>query len=209
MRSRLDVLLGAMLHWSRWRRSCVGYNCCGTTHPRPAGGPGIGVADEAQRAAISAVGSDPEAYQKLLREQNCRPRRAGLAAAGLLRDDPDLAPVPGRWPWVVVDGVQDHDATQYGCFASSCRRTANICAIGDPDQSIYSFRGGGRGLLPAGSRRTSPTPAGPTHRNYRSSAAHHRRAPARSSHPPHWVRRPPSRAGPARPRRAHAGPARG
>jgi ATP-dependent DNA helicase UvrD/PcrA len=47
----------------------------------------------------------------------------------------------GRWPWVFVDEYQDVDQAQYELLRLLVRRDGNICAIGDPDQAIYSFRG--------------------------------------------------------------------
>ncbi|NOX54610.1 MAG: UvrD-helicase domain-containing protein [Planctomycetes bacterium] len=46
-----------------------------------------------------------------------------------------------RWPWVSVDEFQDTDAAQYRLVRLLAPTTGNICVIGDPDQSIYGFRG--------------------------------------------------------------------
>jgi DNA helicase-2/ATP-dependent DNA helicase PcrA len=46
-----------------------------------------------------------------------------------------------RWPWLFVDEYQDVDATQYALLRLLCPEGGNLCAIGDPDQAIYSFRG--------------------------------------------------------------------
>ena len=47
----------------------------------------------------------------------------------------------GRWPWVFVDEYQDVDEHQYELLRLLVPPDGNICAIGDPDQAIYSFRG--------------------------------------------------------------------
>jgi uncharacterized protein (TIGR00375 family) len=63
-------------------------------------------------------------------------------ARDLLRGDPELADrYHARWPWIFVDEYQDVDATQYELLRALVPAGGNICAIGDPDQSIYSFRG--------------------------------------------------------------------
>ncbi|HEY1488431.1 MAG TPA: UvrD-helicase domain-containing protein, partial [Micromonosporaceae bacterium] len=46
-----------------------------------------------------------------------------------------------RWPWVFVDEYQDIDPDQYRLLRHLVPADGNICAIGDPDQAIYSFRG--------------------------------------------------------------------
>jgi len=60
----------------------------------------------------------------------------------LLRADPELAGhYQSRWPWLFVDEYQDVDAVQYELLTLLCPPGGNLCAIGDPDQAIYSFRG--------------------------------------------------------------------
>jgi DNA helicase-2/ATP-dependent DNA helicase PcrA len=99
------------------------------------------VADDLQRAA--AQGSDPDAYLKTLREQNLvdLDELTALPVA-LLRDDPELVETyRSRWRWIFVDEYQDVDETQYELLRLLVAEDGNICAIGDPDQAIYSFRG--------------------------------------------------------------------
>jgi uncharacterized protein (TIGR00375 family) len=60
----------------------------------------------------------------------------------LLRGHPDLIDTyRARWSWVFVDEYQDVDAAQYELLGQLVPRDGNLCAIGDPDQAIYSFRG--------------------------------------------------------------------
>ncbi len=53
----------------------------------------------------------------------------------------------GRWPWVFVDEYQDVDPVQYELLRLLCPPGGNLCAIGDPDQAIYSFRGADVGFF--------------------------------------------------------------
>jgi superfamily I DNA/RNA helicase len=60
----------------------------------------------------------------------------------LLSDDPSLVDrYRARWQWVFVDEYQDVDPVQYALLRLLCPPDGNLCAIGDPDQAIYSFRG--------------------------------------------------------------------
>jgi superfamily I DNA/RNA helicase len=102
------------------------------------------VADDAQQEAARATATDDEdAYRKLLRERNLVDLDdLTLGPVGILRDDPDLVhQYRRRWPWVFVDEYQDIDAVQYELLRLLVAPDGNLCAIGDPDQAIYSFRG--------------------------------------------------------------------
>ncbi len=58
------------------------------------------------------------------------------------RSRPDLVDkYRARWPWIFVDEYQDVDASQYELLQLLVPADGNLCAIGDPDQAIYSFRG--------------------------------------------------------------------
>jgi uncharacterized protein (TIGR00375 family) len=60
----------------------------------------------------------------------------------LLSEDPSLVDrYRSRWGWVFVDEYQDVDPVQYALLRLLCPPEGNLCAIGDPDQAIYSFRG--------------------------------------------------------------------
>ncbi len=56
------------------------------------------------------------------------------------RDDL-LAAYRRRFRWISIDEYQDVDALQYRLVRLLAPAGANVCAIGDPDQSIYRFRG--------------------------------------------------------------------
>jgi superfamily I DNA/RNA helicase len=46
-----------------------------------------------------------------------------------------------QWPCIFVDEYQDINALQYRLITLLCDASHEICAIGDPDQAIYGFRG--------------------------------------------------------------------
>ncbi len=60
----------------------------------------------------------------------------------LLKENPDLAEdYRGRFPWVLVDEFQDTNRVQYDLLRQLAPPDGNVCVVGDPDQSIYGFRG--------------------------------------------------------------------
>ncbi len=71
-----------------------------------------------------------------------------LKPLALLRQRPDLAEAyRQRFRWISIDEYQDIDALQYALIRLLAPPGANLCAIGDPDQSIYSFRGADVGFF--------------------------------------------------------------
>ena len=63
-------------------------------------------------------------------------------AVDLLRGAPDVvAAYRRRWSWTFVDEYQDVDPSQFDLLRLLCPADGNLCAIGDPDQAIYAFRG--------------------------------------------------------------------
>ena len=145
LRERLDGLLGPVAE----DVTVATFHSLGLAilrdHTKAAGlGEGFSIADDNQRAEARAeAGEDRDAYVKLLREQNLvdLDELVELPVA-LLRDDPELVEsYRARWRWIFVDEYQDVDATQYELLRLLSPPDGNLCAIGDPDQSIYSFRG--------------------------------------------------------------------
>ncbi|HYO15828.1 MAG TPA: UvrD-helicase domain-containing protein [Thermoanaerobaculia bacterium] len=71
-----------------------------------------------------------------------------LKPLALLRDRPDLAALyRDRFRWISIDEYQDIDPLQYALVRLLAPPEANLCAIGDPDQSIYGFRGADVGFF--------------------------------------------------------------
>jgi len=82
-------------------------------------------------------------YERILSERN------GLdfddllmKAAFLLRDCPDVCGELGnRFKFLLIDEYQDTNHAQYALARALVSQHNNICATGDPDQSIYRWRG--------------------------------------------------------------------
>jgi len=71
-----------------------------------------------------------------------------LRPLALLRERPDLAASwRERFRWISIDEYQDIDPLQYALIRRLAPPGANVCAIGDPDQSIYGFRGADVGFF--------------------------------------------------------------
>ena len=52
-----------------------------------------------------------------------------------------LASYQDRWPFVLIDEYQDTNASQYTMAKLLVAKSQNLFVVGDPDQSIYSWRG--------------------------------------------------------------------
>jgi DNA helicase-2/ATP-dependent DNA helicase PcrA len=60
----------------------------------------------------------------------------------VLREFPAVAErYQARFPWLLVDEFQDTNRIQYDLLKLLCPPPGNVCVVGDPDQSIYGFRG--------------------------------------------------------------------
>lgn len=93
-----------------------------------------------------------------------------LLANRLLADEPAArAHYRACFRWISIDEYQDIDELQYQLVRAITDERQNLCAIGDPDQAIYGFRGADVGFFLRfhddfpGARRVELT------RNYRSS----------------------------------------
>jgi DNA helicase-2/ATP-dependent DNA helicase PcrA len=88
-------------------------------------------------------------YDQLLREHKLLDfEDLILLPVTLLEREPDLAEsYRRRWPQLSVDEFQDMDGNQYRLVRQLATPDGNICVIGDPDQSIYGFRGSDPGIF--------------------------------------------------------------
>ncbi len=60
----------------------------------------------------------------------------------ILREFPEVAErYQQQFPWLLVDEFQDTNKVQYDLLKLLCPPPGNLCVVGDPDQSIYRFRG--------------------------------------------------------------------
>ncbi len=139
-------------------------------HAAEAGLPGpVRIASEAERLEAlreAADVSDRRARQLL--ERISRRKREG-APLGLLESRPDLvAEYRARYRHVSVDEFQDIDALQYRLLRLLAPPGGNVCVIGDPDQSIYGFRGAEAGSFARFLADFSPARTVRLTRNYRS-----------------------------------------
>ena len=82
-------------------------------------------------------------YQAILKQCNALDFDDLLAqTAFLLQDVPDIcAELGNRFRFLLVDEYQDTNIAQYEIAKSLASGHGNICVTGDPDQSIYRWRG--------------------------------------------------------------------
>ncbi|WFE95491.1 UvrD-helicase domain-containing protein [Micromonospora sp. WMMD987] len=134
---------------------------------------GFRIADDAERAAArSEAGDDPARYTALLRKQDLVDLDELLTLpVALLQGDKKLVrEYRERWRWIFVDEYQDVDPVQYDLLRLLSPADGNLCAIGDPDQAIYSFRGADVGYFLRFSEDFTDARLVRLNRNYRSSA---------------------------------------
>ncbi|MFI9640419.1 UvrD-helicase domain-containing protein [Micromonospora sp. NPDC051925] len=134
---------------------------------------GFRIADDAERtAARTEAGDDPARYTALLRKQDLVDLDELLTLpVALLKGDKKLVrDYRERWRWIFVDEYQDVDAVQYDLLRLLSPADGNLCAIGDPDQAIYSFRGADVGYFLRFSEDFTDARLVRLNRNYRSSA---------------------------------------
>lgn len=92
---------------------------------------------------MKSVARAYEAYQELLTAQNaCDFDDLLMRVALMLTEYPQIRDeLSERFRYILIDEYQDTNHAQYtiaSCLAQSHR---NLCATGDPDQSIYAWRG--------------------------------------------------------------------
>lgn len=74
-----------------------------------------------------------------------------------------------RWRYLLIDEYQDTNPAQYSLVRYLVEKNNNICVVGDPDQSIYSWRGATIGNILNFSQHYPATYVVNLERNYRSS----------------------------------------
>jgi DNA helicase-2/ATP-dependent DNA helicase PcrA len=89
------------------------------------------------------IGRAYEAYEQLLAQRNAVDFDDLLMRVAIvLRDHPEIAErLSIRFRYVLIDEYQDTNHAQYLIARYLSQHHRNICATGDPDQSIYGWRG--------------------------------------------------------------------
>jgi DNA helicase-2/ATP-dependent DNA helicase PcrA len=82
-------------------------------------------------------------YEKRMRDANALDFDDLLYwPARAMRHDPELrAELDARFRFVLIDEYQDTNQAQYAIARGLSQDQPNLCVVGDPDQSIYAFRG--------------------------------------------------------------------
>ena len=95
------------------------------------------------RPADGGSGEAFEAYERAMETRNlCDFDDLVIRAADALESTPGLqADYRRRHAWVCIDEYQDVDVQQVRLVRQLVPPDGNVCAIGDPDQAIYGFRG--------------------------------------------------------------------
>lgn len=103
----------------------------------------LGVSAAEAKKQLADRATRPAAYTQALRARGLVDFDDLVAlAVDLLAAEPDLAALyRARWPHLSVDEYQDVDERQYQLVKLLTSSDASLCAIGDPDQAIYGFRG--------------------------------------------------------------------
>ncbi|MFG3698947.1 UvrD-helicase domain-containing protein [Micromonospora sp. NPDC047620] len=130
------------------------------------------IADDAQRAEARAeAGADDAGYAALRKQDLVDLDELLTLPVALLKADKKLVQqYRERWRWIFVDEYQDVDEVQYELLRLLSPADGNLCAIGDPDQAIYSFRGADVGYFLRFSQDFTDARLVRLNRNYRSSA---------------------------------------
>ncbi|MBT8485576.1 MAG: UvrD-helicase domain-containing protein, partial [Phycisphaerales bacterium] len=102
-----------------------------------------GYAAEASDFYARSVGRAFTAYARILRENDAVDfdDLLVLTARLLQRDEAVRAELQDRYAYLLVDEYQDTNHAQFVIADTLASRHRNICVVGDPDQSIYGWRG--------------------------------------------------------------------
>ena len=111
-----------------------------------------------------------EAYERAMEARNlCDFDDLVIRAADALESEPALrARYRRRHRWVSIDEYQDVDEQQVRLVRQLVPPDGNVCAIGDPDQAIYGFRGADVRFFSEFQRDFPGAEVVRLHRNYRS-----------------------------------------
>ena len=83
-----------------------------------------------------------EKYERFLRDRNLLDfDTLVIKAAELLEDTETAAPIRARWDVILVDEFQDLNPVQYRVVKALAHDHRHVFAVGDDDQSIYSWAG--------------------------------------------------------------------
>jgi DNA helicase-2/ATP-dependent DNA helicase PcrA len=109
------------------------------------------LADEFRRKFEERVGDPvdgvvaqvyPEYQRRLLKSNAVDFDDLLLHVVKLLEDHQELREqLDARWKYILVDEYQDTNSSQYRIVLQLSRIFPNLCVTGDPDQSIYGWRG--------------------------------------------------------------------
>lgn len=82
-------------------------------------------------------------YQEIMLKENCIDFGDQIAVAlGVLSGHSDVRKqIQSRWDYILVDEFQDTNIAQIELLKLLSGPEARVCVVGDPDQSIYRFRG--------------------------------------------------------------------
>ncbi len=110
------------------------------------------------------------AYEEVKRERRRIDMEDVLLCAAVLLDEDarSAAEVRRQYRWLVVDEFQDVNAVQQRLLELWLGGRDDVCVVGDPAQTIYSFAGASPDHLLGFSRRYPDAPVIRLHRNYRS-----------------------------------------
>ena len=131
----------------------------------------------ARRAERSPAGMDPIAVARVIEAyEEAKTARGAidfedvlLVTAGILGDREDIArTVRGQYRHFVVDEYQDVNAVQQRLLDLWLGDRRDVCVVGDPDQTIYSFTGASPAHLVGFPNRFRGAPVVRLVRNYRS-----------------------------------------
>ncbi|MGI6608069.1 MAG: ATP-dependent helicase [Erysipelotrichaceae bacterium] len=87
----------------------------------------------------------------------------------ILKENPDVRDKwQNRYEYILVDEFQDIDNVQYEMIELLCNKSTSVFVVGDPDQTIYSWRGANINIILDFEKNFQPTETVYLNQNYRS-----------------------------------------